>query len=182
MSNVAISFASLVKSNNGFFKSEAQAKFLLAQCQEENTFITSGTVYRNTFQLFYVCDAHGVVRVDKYLPKSAKTETTFTRLTSEQFEAKKADAVARQQRETELNNNMIAKYQARLDAFQNALTIAQALIKAQMIECGIGEDMAQGIVESTMKDQDSITNSMDVLEQSPEFVKAWEFFNDQPGV
>lgn len=58
------SFASLVKTNNGKFKSEAQAKFLLSQCRD-GQFITSGHVHGNLYTLFYVCDNTGVVRVEK---------------------------------------------------------------------------------------------------------------------
>ena len=58
------SFASLVKSNNGKFKSDAQAKFLLSQCRD-GQFITGGRVHGNSYTLFYVCDNTGVVRVEK---------------------------------------------------------------------------------------------------------------------
>ena len=61
---VAQSFANLVKTNNGFFKSEAQAKFLLSQCVN-NQFATGGVVHRNSYTIFYVCDSTGVVRVEK---------------------------------------------------------------------------------------------------------------------
>lgn len=182
MNNIAVSFASLVKSNNGMFKSEAQAKFLLSQCQEENTFITSGTVYRNSFTLSYVCDAQGVVSVEKYLPTTGKTVTTWERLTVEQFEAKKADDNAHQARETESNEQSAAKFQARLDAFQNALNVAKAYVHAQMVELGVDSEMATRAVDSGMKDQDSITDSMDVLVKCPAFVEAWAIFNNEKGV
>jgi len=77
--NLAVSFASLVKSNNGFFKSEKQAAFLLGKCQEVNVFYAGGNVYGNSFTLSYVCDEKGVVKVEKYLPKTGKVETTFMR-------------------------------------------------------------------------------------------------------
>ena len=59
------SFAALVKNNGGIFKSEKQAKFLLSQCQQENTFITSGNMYRNPYTLVYFCDSNGVTKVMK---------------------------------------------------------------------------------------------------------------------
>jgi hypothetical protein len=61
---VAQSFANLVKTNNGFFKSPAQAAFLLSQCVNHQ-FATSGSVHRNSYVIFYVCDSTGVVRVEK---------------------------------------------------------------------------------------------------------------------
>lgn len=64
MSQIAQSFANIVRTNNGAFKSAAQAQFLLSQCQG-NEFVTSGTVGRNGYTLFYTCDAQGVVSVKK---------------------------------------------------------------------------------------------------------------------
>lgn len=61
---VGNSFANIVKTNNGFFKSQAQAKFLLSQCVS-NQFSTSGSVHGNRYILFYVCDETGVIRVEK---------------------------------------------------------------------------------------------------------------------
>ena len=46
MSQIAQSFANIVKTNNGFFKSQAQRNLLLNQC-EGNEFVTTGTVGRN---------------------------------------------------------------------------------------------------------------------------------------
>lgn len=179
MSNVAISFASIVKSNNGFFKSEAQAKFLLSQCQEENTFIAGGTVYRNSYQLFYVCDACGVIRVDKYLATSGKTETTFNRLSSEAFETKQIETAARQQRNAIGEAESLAKFQARQEAFDNALAIAKAFIKTQMLSAGSSESIADSAVNMIIKDQDSVANLMEDLVKSPEFIVAWETYNSK---
>lgn len=177
MSNFAASFASLVKFNNGFFKSEAQAKFLLSVCQEENTFITSGTVYRNSFTLFYTCDIQGVVKVEKYLPTTGKTVVTFERLTTEQFEAKQLAQAEANARETALNERYASEFQARQDAFNNALTVAKAFVKQMMLETGSSENIAQSAVDMLLKDQDGITMFMSDLVKSPEFVKAWEAYN-----
>ena len=64
MSDFSTSFASLVKSNNGMFKSEKQAAFLLAQC-DAGTFVASGHGWAG-WQLHYRCDALGVVEVCKH--------------------------------------------------------------------------------------------------------------------
>lgn len=67
MSSIAISLASLVKSNNGFFKSEKQAAFLLSMVNDgEKCFTTAGNVRGNTFTVTYVMDDKGVVSVVKY--------------------------------------------------------------------------------------------------------------------
>lgn len=182
MSNVAVSFASLVKSNNGMFKSEAQAKFLLSQCQEENTFFVGGQVYNNSYTLSYNCDSMGVVSVEKYLPKSGKTTTTWERLTVEQFQAKQAQDAATKEREAQLQEASVAKWQARQDAFNNVLVIAKAYVKQAMIDAGHSAKMAERATNMVMVDQDSITRSMEALVKSPEFVKAWEVYNNEPGV
>ena len=64
MSQIAQSFANIVKTNNGFFKSQAQRNLLLNQCTG-NEFVTTGTVGRNGYTLFYTCDLQGVTRVQK---------------------------------------------------------------------------------------------------------------------
>jgi predicted lipid-binding transport protein (Tim44 family) len=77
MSDIAKSFASLVKSNNGLFKSEKQAAFLLSQCQEGHVFSTGGFIYNNPFRMFYHCSAKGVVKVEKYTATTGKTVTLW---------------------------------------------------------------------------------------------------------
>jgi hypothetical protein len=64
MSNFAASFASLVKTRNGRFKSAAQAQFLMSQCVN-NEYVAMGTVHGNGYSIFYTCDAEGVVKVQK---------------------------------------------------------------------------------------------------------------------
>jgi len=182
MSNVAVSFAFLVKSNNGVFKSEAQAKFLLSQCQEENTFVCGGNVYNNSYTMFYICDIQGVVKVEKYLPKSGKTTTTWERLTVDQSQAKQVQDQATKEREAQREEASVAKWQARQDAFNNALVVAKTYIKQVMIETGCSEAIAQRAIDSIMNNQDDINKSMETLVKSPEFIKAWEAYNNEPGV
>ena len=61
---IAKSFANIVKTNNGLFKSPQQAEFLLSQCTNRE-FSTSGAVHGNSFIVFYQCDELGVVNVKK---------------------------------------------------------------------------------------------------------------------
>lgn len=78
MSEFAKSFAMLVKNNNGMFKSEKQAQFLLSVCQEENVFFSGLSVYGNSVMMAYECDSQGVKRVVKMLRAKADV-VTWTR-------------------------------------------------------------------------------------------------------
>lgn len=117
--SISLSFASLVKSNNGMFKSEAQAKFLLSQCQETNTFSSGGNVYGNSFTLSYVCDDKGIVSVEKYLPGKGKVQTTWMRhvegTTNAVESASKAKEIKRLNKEIK---SLEKRIQARKEAFQ----------------------------------------------------------------
>jgi len=179
---IAVSFASLVKSNNGFFKSEKQSAFLLSKCQDTNTFVCGGSVYNNSFTMFYICDSLGVVKVEKYTPKSGKTVTTWGRQTEEQYQANLATKEASKARDIALQEAQMAKFQARQDAFNKALLVAQEIVKGEMIKAGSDEGMATRAVSRILKDQDGITSCMDALVKFPEFVVAWEAYNNEPGV
>lgn len=178
---IAVSFASLVKSNNGFFKSEKQSAFLLSKCQDTNTFVCGGNVYNNSFTMFYICDSLGVLKVEKYTPKSGKTVTTWERQTEEQYQANLAAKEASKARDIALQEAQMAKFQARLDAFNKALLVAQEIVKGEMIKAGTDEGMATRAVSRILKDQDGITSCMEALVKFPEFVAAWEAFNNEPG-
>ena len=78
MSNISKSFASLVKFNNGLFKSEAQAKFLLDMVKEGLN-VSTGSVCNNSYMITYICDDKGVVRTEKHTFKTAKTVVTWER-------------------------------------------------------------------------------------------------------
>ena len=64
MSEFAASFASLVKTRNGRFKSAAQAQFLQSKCNG-GEYVAMGTVHGNAYTIFYQCDTEGEVRVQK---------------------------------------------------------------------------------------------------------------------
>lgn len=94
MSDLAISFASLVKTNNGMFKSSKQAAFLLSQCQEASTFYASGAVYNNGYTLAYVCDEQGVIQVKKSTKN--KDSVTWDRLAATDFEVVASNKASKQ--------------------------------------------------------------------------------------
>ena len=65
MSNFNISFAALVKNNNGLFKSAAQAKLLTSQLDSDMTITIHFTGY-NCYTFIYTCDALGVTQLVKH--------------------------------------------------------------------------------------------------------------------
>lgn len=79
MDTLATSFANLVKNNNGFFKSPMQAGFLLSKCDATGQYISAGQVHGNQYNISYFCDQKGVVRVEKYTPKSGKIVVQWER-------------------------------------------------------------------------------------------------------
>lgn len=170
MSNVAISFASLVKSNNGFFKSEAQASFLLSQCQEENVFFSSGEVYNNGFMIEYICDDKGVIKVVKTLSKSGKQEVTFERMSDKDFSAKEAAKKASKARDVMIQENMNKAFTARTQAFQVALEAAQAYMNTLLNN--------MDMVKILMNNQDQVEASLSALLKDQAFSQAWEIYKD----
>ena len=64
MSNLTISFASLVKNNGGLFKSVKQAAFLTSQLVD-NDHYAFHKAYNNTSATIYTCDTEGVSKVTK---------------------------------------------------------------------------------------------------------------------
>lgn len=93
--DVAKSLFSLIKSNDGNFKSEKQAKFLLSQMdngymeyQSTMSFGTSRAANPTTTWEF-TCDNQGVVKVVKDLP--AKGRQLYWERTKEHIDAKRSD-------------------------------------------------------------------------------------------
>ena len=73
---IAQSFAYLVKTNNGKFKSEKQANFLLSKCNLDQKFIDDTP---KDAVMFYLCDGTGVVSVERYSLKTGKTKKEWER-------------------------------------------------------------------------------------------------------
>lgn len=96
MSDIAHSFAHLVKTNNGLFKSPAQAQFLLSQCRG-NEFVAMGDTYGNGYTIFYICDHQGVVRVQKQTVAQGLT-TQWERRVEGQVTLQDAKEIKRLQR------------------------------------------------------------------------------------
>lgn len=77
MSNITISLNSLVKSNNGLFKSEKQAAFVLSQLVDGQHFAMYQT-YNNQTATIFDCDSVGVLSVTKQ--NTVKGQTVFTKV------------------------------------------------------------------------------------------------------
>lgn len=172
MYDVAITFASLVKNNNGFFKSEKQAAFLLSQCQEENLFVTGGNIYRNSFTMYYFCDAQGIMEVKKYTEKKGHT-SVWKRQSDVAFKASQEKMAAFRASNEKLAKDIEAAYVAREAAIGKAVEIAQNYIKAQAIQDGTPEGRAERMAAR-------ITTVSDLVDWIPElqdcesFMEVWK--------
>jgi len=71
MNNLNASFRSLVKNNNGFFKSEKQASFLLSKCDADNEFVIAESAFGNAYLDIFKCDNNGIYKVVRSAKKSA---------------------------------------------------------------------------------------------------------------
>lgn len=89
MNDITKSFFHLAKKNNGFFKSEAQAKFLLKHVDADGEFVGMGdSVYGNSVMFTFHVDETGVVKIEKQTKN--KDEVYWERCSDEEFQAIKA--------------------------------------------------------------------------------------------
>jgi hypothetical protein len=93
---IARSFFSLLKTNNGYFKSEKQASFLLDHCGDGKVFVVNGSMFNNSYNFFFECDDEGVVRVEKHTSK--KIETYWERDPDHDAFMKRVEAQAEEKR------------------------------------------------------------------------------------
>lgn len=77
MSNIQASLNSLIKYNNGYFKSEKQAKFLLSMLEDNNTFLSGFNGY--TMLIQYAFDDKGITLKTKTSQTTGKTEEVWGR-------------------------------------------------------------------------------------------------------
>ena len=108
------SFASLVKSNNGLFKSEKQAQFLLSQATD-GSYMSCGNVWGNSFNMEYFVDAKGVTKVTKY-SKAKGTLVEWTRKVEGEVSVQDAKAIKHLTRVMNGYKKSIASRQAAWDA------------------------------------------------------------------
>ena len=60
MNNIQATLENLIKTNNGFFKSEKQAKFLISELKKECGNIFTASVFENSVVLTYKFDESGI--------------------------------------------------------------------------------------------------------------------------
>ena len=94
MTNLAASFRSLTKNNNGFFKSQKQADFLISQTDDNREFAVSESVYGKSYLDVFHVDEKGVTSVTRTTKGSDKV--IWQRDISVSFEDAMKAAEARQ--------------------------------------------------------------------------------------
>lgn len=79
MENVQISIESLIKSNNGFFKSEKQAEFLISELKAQygNQFVSS--IYNNSVIISYEWDDKGIISKSNQSVKKNSVKVVWKR-------------------------------------------------------------------------------------------------------
>lgn len=86
---IDMSFGSLVKRNNGVFKSAKQAEFLAANAFDAmgaNTHMTMDSCYGNSYFDVYHFDKTGVYKVVRHANKSGTVKTRWERADQEAFD------------------------------------------------------------------------------------------------
>lgn len=133
---ILASVYSLAKNNNGFFKSEKQAKFLISQLESMNgAFVESfsfgefnGAKALRT--VFVSWDSKGITQIKTVADVSRKESVKFTRISETDF----ADKQAQKQAEKEASRlQSIADYQ-RLIAEQQSMIDSKAAYNASLLE------------------------------------------------
>ena len=127
MSNLIASFRSLVKNNNGMFKSEKQAIFLLNMCQEEKTFIHFDSNPKTTWNDMFYCDNKGIVKVIR-TTSNGKINTTFERI--------------------EKGMSLNAKDKRQIKSFEKKIKIAQESINTRQMKRETGDEYRLSAIKS----------------------------------
>lgn len=74
------SVESLIATNNGFFKSQKQADFLISMLSKEDGNISVGSTYGNGFMITYLFDEKGITKKEQYNYKTSKTIVLWERV------------------------------------------------------------------------------------------------------
>ena len=72
--DLVLSISTLLKTNNGFFKSEKQAKFILSNVSD-NEIVNHFTTYGNVARDHYHLDEKGVYKIERYTTKKGYVTT-----------------------------------------------------------------------------------------------------------
>ncbi len=140
--NIAITFATLVKTNNGEFQSIMQ-KHTCQQYMENNQFSTTGFIRNNGWTLTYFCDDNGITKVEKFTHTKGKTTLEWEKVTEgkiaiqDQKTIKRLKSTIKQfqkqvaSRQEGLDNNWYADpimMQESIDTYNNSIKECQEII------------------------------------------------------
>ena len=79
MDNIQLSIENLIKTNNGFFKSDAQKALLTAELKKEIGNVFTASQYGSTVILTYLFDESGIIGKEKTSVKTSKTTLVWER-------------------------------------------------------------------------------------------------------
>ena len=79
MNNIQATLENLIKTNNGFFKSEKQAKFLLSELKKEYGNVFTASAFGNSVALTYAYDEKGITEKTNTSAKTNKTAKVWER-------------------------------------------------------------------------------------------------------
>lgn len=114
---IAVSFAGLVKNNNGMFKSEKQAAFLLSKCID-NEYEAVSSVYGNSYTNTYLCDSKGVVKVVHYTHQKGES-LIWERVENDKLTVQEEKQQKRIKREIKRIEKQIAEREAAKDQYKD---------------------------------------------------------------
>ena len=174
MANIGKSLFSLVKSNNGYFKSEKQADFILSMADFDNndgskTFhsIIDGVGVKSYKQI--TVDSLGVIRVEKVMNSSSKTPNKvtvlFERLSDSAYQEKLlADNQRQANRKIEMrtyHDDVIIYHQSLIDEIQSRINSYEQVLTKEEID----EDTKQMIRNSIADKQLAIVPHQAVIDE-----------------
>lgn len=133
MNNIAITLANLTKTNNGLFKSEAQAHFIKSVVGTQ--YVSGGAVYGNSYSMHYNLDSTGVVSVYKNTASKGLV-LVWERVTAGAVSVQDAKEIKRLKRLIKSIQKSMAERQASWDSGEyaaqcNTLAGAKMLFSAQ---------------------------------------------------
>lgn len=173
MSNILISVYSLANNNNGFFKSEKQAQFLISELDKVGgqfiEWFAFGYTGKEKHSRFVTVsyDNQGIIEIRTKAEKSGKGSVKFTRKTAQEFAAIQAAKIAQCNAETIQS----------IAAIENNIAEQQAIINGVKAEnTALLEKVKQATQDQAMID--NMKNSLDQMLaiKTVEQVKQIEFW------
>jgi hypothetical protein len=163
--SLLVSVYSLAKSNNGMFKSEKQAAFLIAELERRNGLFVecfsfgefNGASANREVQVTW--DNQGIVRITTKAPKSGKTSIKFERKTDTEYQAiKEAKALEIQQGKQQAIADfkaLIVQEQAKIVEAETMLTLLSGLLaegKIEQVQFDVTNRVYQPKIEQALSD------------------------------